>query len=66
MITDEELDRFRLDNTKVRIIRDAEEANDVKGFVVAWDEKTVLIRKQNRRVLKLDRSYTYKPLGEPR
>jgi hypothetical protein len=66
MITDEELDKFRLDNTKVRIIRDADEANDVKGFVVAWDERSVLIRKQNRRVLKLDRAYTYKPLGEPR
>lgn len=66
MITDEELDRLRQEGTKVRVVRDADEANDVRGIVVAWDDRTVLIRKANRRVVKLDRSYTYVPAGRQR
>ncbi|MEK8130607.1 hypothetical protein WMW72_22125 [Paenibacillus filicis] len=66
MITDEQLDQYRVEGTKVRVIRDADRANDVRGIVVAWDEETVMIRRPNRRVVKLDRSYTYQPSKDPR
>ncbi len=66
MITDEQLDRFRVEGTKLRIIRDIHEQNDVKGIVVAWDNQSVLIRKQNRKIVKLDRSYKYQPFEEAR
>ena len=66
MISDEELDRYRLDGTRVRVVRDADPANDVRGFVMAWDDKTVLIRKMNRKVIKLDRNYIYQPYNEER
>jgi hypothetical protein len=61
MITDEELNEFREVGTKLRVIRDIDPINDVKGIVVAWDEHSVLIRKQNRKVIKLVRSYTFQP-----
>ncbi|WNQ09696.1 hypothetical protein MJA45_18965 [Paenibacillus aurantius] len=66
MITDDQLDEYRQAGTKLRVIRDADVANDVKGIVLAWDDRHVLIRKQNRRVLKLDRAYTYKPWEQER
>jgi RNase P/RNase MRP subunit p29 len=66
MITDEQLDRYRVEGTKLRVIRDADPANDVKGIVLAWDANTVLIRKQNRKVLQLDRGYTYQPFEQER
>lgn len=66
MITDEQLDKFRLDGTRVRVVRDADPANDVKGYVMAWDDHTVMIKKLNRRVLKLDRNYLYQPWDEER
>lgn len=66
MITDEELNAFRLSGEKVRVIRDAIEANDVRGIVVAWDDTHVLIRRPNRNVVKLDRNYIYQPSREPR
>lgn len=66
MITEEQLDRYRQDGTLLRVIRDADRSNDVKGFVVAWDDRSVLIRKPNRRVVTLDRSYCYQPFSEPR
>lgn len=66
MISDDELDKYRVEGTKLRVLRDADPANDVAGIVLAWDETHVLIRKQNRRVLKLDRSYTYQPFAEER
>lgn len=62
MISDEQLDKYRIEGTSLLIRRDADPANDVKGIVVAWDETSVLIRKQNRRVVKLDRNYDYEPL----
>jgi RNase P/RNase MRP subunit p29 len=61
MISDEDLNQFRVNGTKLRVIRDAETVNDVKGIVVAWDEQTVVIRKQNRNVVKLARDYIYQP-----
>ncbi|MGG1556379.1 MULTISPECIES: hypothetical protein [Paenibacillus] len=61
MITDEQLDTYRVDGTLLRVIRDASPANDVRGFVVAWDDETVMIRKKNRRVVKLGRGYVYQP-----
>ncbi|WP_426454884.1 hypothetical protein ACP26L_10095 [Paenibacillus sp. S-38] len=66
MITDEELDQYRVDGTLLRIVRDADRANDVRGYVVAWDDETVMIRKRTRRVVKLDRGYVYQPYTETR
>ena len=66
MISDEQLDAYRQSGERVRVVRDGIEANDVNGIVVAWDEKQVLIRRRNRRVVKLDRSYIYQPFNEPR
>lgn len=62
MITDDQLNAWRVEAKRVRVIRDADPANDVKGLVVAWDADTVLIRKQNRRVIKLPRMYRIQPL----
>lgn len=65
-MNDEQLDRYRVEGTKVRIVRDALEQNDVVGIVVAWDDEFVLIRKQNRRVIKIKRGYAMQPASEPR
>lgn len=61
-ISDDQLNKWRVEARRIRVIRDADPANDVKGIVVAWDDDTVLIRKQNRRVVKLPRSYVFQPL----
>lgn len=66
MIADEELDRYRQEGTLVRVVRDLLESNDVKGYVVAWDEQTVMIRKMSRRIVKLKRDYSYQPYEEAR
>ncbi|MBO7744855.1 hypothetical protein I8J29_11650 [Paenibacillus sp. MWE-103] len=66
MITEEELDRYRVEGTPLRVVRDNMEANDVLGIVVAWDADSVVIRKRNRRVVKLSRGYIYEPVGAPR
>jgi hypothetical protein len=66
MITDDQLNEFREIGTKLRVIRDIDPINDVKGIVVAWDEHSVLIRKQNRKVIKLVRSYTFQPWEQER
>ncbi|MFC5470053.1 hypothetical protein ACFPPD_15155 [Cohnella suwonensis] len=66
MIKEEQLDRYRQDGTKVRIVRDALELNDVMGIVVAWDDEYVLIRRQNRKVVKIKRSYDMQPVTEER
>ncbi len=59
MISEEQLESLRQSGVKVRVIRDANPENDVKGYVVAWDDKDVLIRRPNRRVVKLSREYTF-------
>lgn len=66
MISEEQLDAYRVQGTMLRVVRDADPANDVKGIVVAWNDKHVLIRRPNRRVVQLDRSYHYQPFSEPR
>ncbi|EXX84875.1 hypothetical protein BG53_10135 [Paenibacillus darwinianus] len=66
MIEENVLDRYRLQGTKVRVVRDGLEMNDVVGIVVAWDNDSVMIRKPNRRVVKLSRIYDYRPADEPR
>ena len=63
---EQQLDRYRVDGTKVRVIRDALEQNDVVGIVVAWDDASVLIRRPNKRLVKLDRGYRIIPATEPR
>lgn len=67
MISDDELDAYRQEGTLLRIVRDASRDNDVRGTVVAWDDRVVLIRKRgSKRVVKLDRRYAYQPYAEPR
>jgi len=66
MISDEQLDRYRIEGTQLRVVRDAIEANDVIGIVVAWDDEQVMIRKRSRRIVRLSRSYRYEPASEPR
>lgn len=66
MIEEGVLDRYRLQGVKVRVVRDGLEMNDVIGIVVAWDDDSVMIRKPNRRVVKLSRAYDYRPADEPR
>lgn len=66
MLTDEQLNEYRLNGTKVRVIRDNSEANDVKGIIVAWNEEEMIIRKQNRRVVKLSRKYPVVPADAER
>jgi RNase P/RNase MRP subunit p29 len=66
MLTDDQLNEYRVEGTKVRIIRDNIEANDVKGIVVAWNEQSIIIRKQNRKVIEVPRHYVCQPLTEQR
>lgn len=66
MISDEALNAYRLSGEKVRVIRDGLASNDVVGIVLAWDEQQVMIRRPNRRVVKLDRSYRIQSFSEPR
>ncbi|MCL6457503.1 MAG: hypothetical protein K6T85_05800 [Gorillibacterium sp.] len=66
MISEELLDQFRLEGTKVRVIRDADPINDIKGYVMAWNDQLVMLKKLNKKVLKLDRQYQYQPWDLPR
>ena len=66
VISDEQLDHYRQEGILVRVVRDILESNDVKGYVVAWDEHTVMIRKPSRRIVKLKRQYHYQPFDETR
>ncbi len=66
-IDDAQLNQYRLAGTMIRIVRDANSENDVRGIVVAWDERVVLIRKRgSKNVVQLDRNYIYQPYDEPR
>ena len=66
MVSDEQLDKYRIENIRVRVVRDANVRNDVKGYVVAWNEEFVLLRKGNRKVIKVSRHYPMQPLSEDR
>lgn len=66
MISDQKLDAYRKSGAMVRVIRDANKENDIIGIVVAWNAETVMIRKRNRKIVKLSRSYTYQPREEER
>ncbi|WP_435163947.1 hypothetical protein [Paenibacillus glycanilyticus] len=59
MISEELLDQFRQSGEKIRVVRDEMEVNDVIGIVVAWDDASVVIRRHNRRVVKLSRNYRF-------
>ncbi|WP_336772792.1 hypothetical protein [Paenibacillus sp. MMO-58] len=59
MISEEQLDQFRQSGEKIRVVRDEMEVNDVIGIVVAWDDTSVVIRRHNRRVVKLSRNYRF-------
>ncbi|WP_150275487.1 hypothetical protein [Paenibacillus tepidiphilus] len=66
MISDEQLDAYRISGEKIRVVRDALESNDIRGIVLAWDDTQVMVRRPNKRVVKLDRNYVYQPAKEPR
>ncbi|MFC3748542.1 hypothetical protein [Paenibacillus sp. GCM10012306] len=66
MISDEELNAYRISGEKVRVVRDGIASNDIRGIVLAWDESQVMIRRPNRNVVKLDRNYLIQPAKEPR
>ncbi|MCL6604303.1 MAG: hypothetical protein K6T94_15670 [Paenibacillus sp.] len=66
MISDEQLNEYRISGEKIRVVRDGLESNDVKGIVLAWDETQVMVRRPNKRVVKLDRNYLFQPFSEPR
>lgn len=66
VVSEEQLDRFRVSGETVRVVRDEMEVNDVHGIVVAWDDSSVVIRRPNRRVVKLSRIYSYAPASEAR
>ncbi|MBN2984758.1 MULTISPECIES: hypothetical protein [Cohnella] len=66
MVSEETLDKYRVEGTKVRVVRDALEINDVTGIVVAWDDTHMLIRRPNRRVVKLSREYAIAEASAPR
>jgi hypothetical protein len=66
LITDEQLDAYRIEGIKVRIVRDADPANDVRGIVVAWDDDSIIVRRPNRKVVKLSRDYLVQPASEKR
>lgn len=66
MLSDEQLNAFRISGEKVRVVRDGLKENDIRGIVVAWDDKQVLIRRPNRNVVKLDRNYIIQPSKEER
>lgn len=66
MISDEQLNEYRLSGEKVRVMRDSLPGNDVRGIVVAWNEEQVVIRRPNKNVVKLDRNYIYQSAKMPR
>ncbi|MCM3632294.1 MULTISPECIES: hypothetical protein [Paenibacillus] len=66
MITEDKLNEFRVSGELVRVVRDNIESNDVKGIVVAWDDEIVLVRRPNKRVVKLSRAYQYIAASEDR
>ncbi|MFD1888548.1 hypothetical protein [Paenibacillus wenxiniae] len=66
MISEEQLDAYRLSGEKVRVVRDDIRDNDIRGIVIAWDDEHVLIRRPNRNVVKLSRHYLIQPSKEER
>jgi hypothetical protein len=66
MITEEELDAYRVEGVKIRIVRDADPMNDVRGIIVAWDDESVMVRRPNRKIVKLSREYAIQRADQPR
>lgn len=58
-ISDDRLNEMRLSGKLIRVVRDAVSETDVIGTVVAWDETDVLLRKRNRKVIKISKAYQY-------
>jgi hypothetical protein len=56
------LNELRIAGKKVRVIRDAVPENDLYGIVIAWDATHVLLRKQNRKVVKVSKQYEIQPV----
>lgn len=66
MITEEQLDAFRQSGEPARVVRDGVAANDVYGIIVAWDESSLVLRRINKRVVKLSRDYTLERAADER
>lgn len=66
MINDERLNEYRLSGILIRVIRDSDKKNDIKGFVIAWDAEIVMIRKRNRKIVKVSREYIYQAYEDDR
>lgn len=66
MITEQQLDDYRQSGEPVRIVRDGMPANDVYGIIVAWDETNLVLRKINKRVVKLSRTYKLERAADDR
>ncbi len=66
VITDEQLNELRESGERVRIVRDDLEVNDVIGIIVAWSDEQIMVRRRNRRIVKLDRNYLIQLHSEPR
>jgi RNase P/RNase MRP subunit p29 len=56
---DEQLNEMRLSGKTIRVVRDAIPDNDLFGTVVAWDATHVILRKRNRKVVKVSKEYTF-------
>ena len=60
------LNKYRNEGTLIRVVRDANPENDIRGYVVAWNEKEVLIRKRNKKVMKVPLFYPIQVDDQPR
>jgi len=65
MISEEQLDEYRVNGVRVQVRHqvDSDGVRDIKGIVVAWDDETVLIRKQNRKIVRVPRTAGFEPLA---
>lgn len=66
MLTDDQLNELRESGERIRVVRDDLEINDVVGIIVAWSDEQIMVRKRNRRIVKLDRNYSIQLYSEPR
>ena len=65
-VSETALDQWRLQGTLVRVVRDYNPENDVIGLVAAWNDQKVILRKRNKKVVELFRTYLFQIASEPR
>jgi RNase P/RNase MRP subunit p29 len=66
MVDDQQLDALRLTGERIRVVRDVNPENDVLGWLVAWNDQEIIVRKANKKVVKLKRSYAIQSVHEAR